>query len=290
MLHYLLRLRDLARLPLLAPLLTLLLLRLRLRFLRLTGEGLGDSEELSALALGFTSLSESLESEAAAFALLLASFLGLASLSESLTGAGLLLLAGLLLSLGAGELTFAGAAFLSFGPASSESESDAGLSDLTLTSGSDFLTALLLLSLSDLPLPLSLLSFLAFLSSAGFFRSLLAALDLSERRSLLRLRGEGEGVRRLLGGLRLLSLLSRSRCRSDKGLLARLEGEDLLGLDLHIDHDLCLHWLHCLMQSKQKEVRALIEACTLTSTYALAVSHLLRPVHVCMMACCVECA
>ena len=61
---YLLRL--LARLPArLAPLLTLLL-ALRLRFLRLTGEGLADSEELIALALTLSfSLSESLEDETA---------------------------------------------------------------------------------------------------------------------------------------------------------------------------------------------------------------------------------
>lgn len=241
-LRSLLRLRDFARLPaLLAPLLTLLLLTLRLRFLRLTGEGLADSEELAALILGLVSLSESLESEAAGLAFVLGTLLGLASLSESLTGSGLLLLllTGLLSSLSAGDLTFTGVAFFSLGPASSDSESDAGLSDLTLTSGSGsvFLAALLLLSFSEgLALPLSLLcllSFLAFLSSGGFLRSLLAALDLSERRSLLRLRGgEGEGVRRRLAGLRLLSLLNRSRCRSDIGLLPRLRGDERLGLDL----------------------------------------------------------
>lgn len=55
----------------------------------------------------------------------------------------------------------------------------------------------------------------------------------SERRSLLRLRGEGgEGLRRRLGGLRLLSLRSESRCLNEMGLLARLCGDDLLGDDL----------------------------------------------------------
>lgn len=55
----------------------------------------------------------------------------------------------------------------------------------------------------------------------------------SERRSLLRLRGEGgEGLRRRRGGLRMLSLRRESRCLNDMGLLARLCGDDLLGLDL----------------------------------------------------------
>ena len=55
----------------------------------------------------------------------------------------------------------------------------------------------------------------------------------SERRSLLRLRGEGgERLRRRRGGLRLLSLRRESRCLNDMGLLARLCGDDLLGLDL----------------------------------------------------------
>lgn len=146
----------------LAPLLTLLL-RLRLRFLRLTGERL-DPEEVAALALGlaafpeslesdraglvlplaslalFSSLesemaglaaglellftSESLESEAAALALALGFCLSLGSLSESLR-AGLLTLLGVpLLSEGAGLLPLAGGCLLSFGPASSESEDD----------------------------------------------------------------------------------------------------------------------------------------------------------------------
>ena len=85
----------------------------------------------------------------------------------------------------------------------------------TLTfAGSAFLAEVLLLGLS-----LSLLSFLdlALSSTAAFLpevRSLLAGRTRSERLSLLlRLRG-GEGERRppLRGGLRLLSLLSRSRC------------------------------------------------------------------------------
>jgi len=59
----------------------------------------------------------------------------------------------------------------------------------------------------------------------------------SERRSLLRLRGEGgEGLRRRRGGLRLLSLRRESRCLNGIGLLARLCGDDLLGLDLR-PHD-----------------------------------------------------
>ena len=138
---YLLRL--LARLPArLAPLLTLLLLTLRLRFLRLTGEGL-DSEELTAFALGFFSpLSEPLESEAAGLAFVFASFFrGFASLSESLA-TGLLLFSGLLLT---GDFTLIGcSSFLSLSPASSESESDAGLSALTFEAGSAFLTGLAL--------------------------------------------------------------------------------------------------------------------------------------------------
>lgn len=99
-------LRLLARLPVrLAPLLTLLLLTLRLRFLRLTGEGL-DSEELTAFALSFFSpLSEPLESEAAGLAFVFASFFrGFASLSESLA-TGLLLFSGLLLT---GDFTLTG--------------------------------------------------------------------------------------------------------------------------------------------------------------------------------------
>ncbi len=61
-----------------------------------------------------------------------------------------------------------------------------------------------------------------------------------ERRSLLRLRGEGgEGLRRRRGGLRLLSLRRESRCLNDMGLLARLCGDDLLGLDL-CPHDITL--------------------------------------------------
>lgn len=135
-------LRLLARLPArLAPLLTLLLLTLRLRFLRLTGEGL-DSEELTAFALGFFStLSEPVESEAAGLAFVLASFFrGFASLSESLA-AGLLLFSGLLLT---GDFTLTGcSSFFSLGPAPSESESDAGLSALTLAC-SAFLTGLAL--------------------------------------------------------------------------------------------------------------------------------------------------
>lgn len=235
-------LRLLARLPArLAPLLTLLLLALRLRFLRLTGEGLADSDELTTLALAFTiSLSEPLESDTAGLAFDLASFLGLASLSESLA-TGRLLFSGLLLSARAGDLIFtASGSFLSLGPASSESESDVGLSGLTFARGSTCLTGLDLsvLSLPLLDLSVSLLSFLLDLplSSAGFLlevRSLLTGLARSDRRSLLRLRGDkGEGVRRLRGGLRLLSLLSESRCLNDMGLLARLCGEDLLGLDL----------------------------------------------------------
>lgn len=88
---------------------------------------------------------------------------------------------------------------------------------LALTfAGSAFLAEGLLLGLS-----LSLLSFLDLaLSSTAFLpevRSLLAGRTRSERLSLLlRLRGGegGEGDRRppLRGGLRLLSLLSRSRC------------------------------------------------------------------------------
>lgn len=89
---------------------------------------------------------------------------------------------------------------------------------LALTfAASGFLAEGLLLGLS-----LSLLSFLdlALSSTTGFLpevRSLLAGRTRSERLSLLlRLRGGegGEGERRppLRGGLRLLSLLSRSRC------------------------------------------------------------------------------
>lgn len=102
--------------------------------------------------------------------------------------------------------------------------------------GSVFLAAALLL-----PLSLSLPSFFVLgLSSAAAFllerRSRLEGRALSERLSLLlRLRGgeggEGEGRPRR-GGLRLLPLLSKSRCLKDIGLLARLDGEDLLGLDL----------------------------------------------------------
>lgn len=85
---------------------------------------------------------------------------------------------------------------------------------LTLA-GSAFLAEGLLLGLS-----LSLLFFLDLASTAAFLpevRSLLAGRARSERLSLLlRLRGGegGEGERRppLRGGLRLLSLLSRSRC------------------------------------------------------------------------------
>ena len=156
-------LRLLARCPgRLAPLLTLLLV-LRSRFFRLTGEGL-DSEEEAAFALGFPLLPESLESDTVALAFLLApvalapslesesaglaaalepfftsgllesdaaglafasvSFLALTPLSESLA-AGLFPLLGLsLLSEGAGLLALAGGCLLSFGPASSESEED----------------------------------------------------------------------------------------------------------------------------------------------------------------------
>ena len=107
---------------------------------------------------------------------------------------------------------------------------------LTLA-GSAFLAAVLLFPLSS-----SLLSFFGLgLSSAAAFlldvRSLLEGRARSDRLSrLLRLRGGegGEGERRLLlrGGLRLLSLLSKSRCLNDIGLLARRDGEDLLGRDL----------------------------------------------------------
>lgn len=221
---YLLRL--LARLPVrLAPLLTLLLLTLRLRFLRLTGEGL---DELTGSALAFTSsLPESLDPEAAGLALVFASFFGgLASLSESLpAGLLLLLFSGLLFKLPAGDLALAGcSSFLSLGPASSESESDAGLSALTLAAGSAFLTSL---DFSPLVSVLSLVSLLPLpFSSAALLleaRSLLAALVRSERRSLLRLRGEGgEGLRRRRGELRLLSRRRESRCLKDIGLLARL--------------------------------------------------------------------
>lgn len=147
----------------LAPLLTLLL-ALRLRLLRLTGEGL-ESEEVAALALGLppfpespesdraglalplatsglsSSLesetaglaaglelfftSESLESEAAGLALALGLCLSLGLLSESLTGAGLLSLLGLpLLSERAGLLALEGGCLFSLGPASSESDDD----------------------------------------------------------------------------------------------------------------------------------------------------------------------
>ena len=147
----------------LAPLLTLLL-TLRLRFLRLTGEGL-DPEEVGALALGLAHLPESLESdtagldflplptsalssslesetagltaglelfftsdllesEAAGLALAWGFCLSLGSLSESLR-TGLLSLLGVpLLSEGAGLLALTGGCLLSFGPASSESEDD----------------------------------------------------------------------------------------------------------------------------------------------------------------------
>ena len=142
-------LRLLACLPACLPLLALLLLTLRLS-LRLTGEVL-DSEELARLTLTLvSSLSESLESDAAGLALVLATFLGLASLSESLTAATglllrLLLFSGLLLL--TGDLTFTGSAFFSLGPASSESESEGagGLSDFTFTEADVFL---LLFSLS----------------------------------------------------------------------------------------------------------------------------------------------
>lgn len=221
---YLLRL--LACLPVrLAPLLTLLLLTLRLRFLRRTGEGL---DELTGATLAFTSsLPESLDPEAAGLALVFASFFGgLASLSESLpAGLLLLLFSGLLFTLPAGDLALAGCSFfLSLGPASSESESDAGLSALTVAAGSAFLTGL---DFSPLVSVLSLVSLLLLpFSSAALLleaRSLLAALVRSERRSLLRLRGEeGEGLRRRRGELRLLSRRRESRCLKDIGLLARL--------------------------------------------------------------------
>lgn len=107
---------------------------------------------------------------------------------------------------------------------------------LTLAGSTFFEEGLLLL------LSFSLLSFLDLaLSSATAFlpeaRSLLAGRTRSERLSLLlRLRGGegGEGERRLplRGGLLLLSLLSMSRCLYEIGLLARLEGEGRLGLDL----------------------------------------------------------
>ena len=71
----------------------------------------------------------------------------------------------------------------------------------------------------------------------------------SERRSLLRLRGEGgEGLRRRRGGLRLLSLRRESRCLNDIGLLARLCGDDLLGLDL------CPHDTTMLTQSHSQDL------------------------------------
>ena len=73
----------------------------------------------------------------------------------------------------------------------------------------------------------------------------------SERRSLLRLRGEGgEGLRRRRGGLRLLSLRRESRCLNDMGLLARLCGDDLLGLDL------CPHNITMLIQSHSQDLTA----------------------------------
>ena len=213
-------LRLLARLTArLAPLLMLLLLTLRLRFLRLTGEGLADSELLKTLSLGFSSSSsELLRSDTAGLALGLAgSFLGLASLSESLA-AGLGLLSGLLLSARAGDLALTTGSFFSFGPASSESESESGLSALVFAVGSAFLVDL------GLSVFVALLSFLALpLSSAAAFLPEERSLLRSDRLSLLRLRGEGgEGLRRRLGELRLGSLLRESRCLNDMGLAARL--------------------------------------------------------------------
>lgn len=147
----------------LAPLL-ILLLTLRLRFLRLTGEGL-DSEEVTALAFALAAFPEWLESELAGFGLFpLATFALSSSLESEAAGlaaglegfftseslefeaAGLALVLGFGLSLGslleslaagvpsrlgvpllldgAGLLILAGGCLLSFGPASSESEDD----------------------------------------------------------------------------------------------------------------------------------------------------------------------
>ena len=75
----------------------------------------------------------------------------------------------------------------------------------------------------------------------------------SERRSLLRLRGEGgEGLRRRRGGLRLLSLRREFRCLNDIGLLARLCGDDLLGLDL-CPHDIKL--FRVILRTQKQAVR-----------------------------------
>lgn len=230
---YLLRL--LARLPAGLPPLLALVLALRLRFFRLTGEGLADSEELAALAFTFTSsLSESLEVETAGLA---GAFAFSSSLSELLAAAGLVGE----LSEGAGDSALT-SAFLAGGLASESEEKvflGSGLSDSSLT-GVAFLADLLLgLSLSWsllllLLLPLSsillrslLTDFLRFgLLLTDFLRFGLLLAD------LLRLRGGVEGLRRLREGVRSCPLLSASRCLNDSGLMPRLRGDERLPLDL----------------------------------------------------------
>lgn len=254
-------LRLLARLPAsLAPLLVLVL-ALRLRFFRLTGEGLADSEESTTLALAFkSSLSESLDTETAG---LMGALACSASLSE-------LLAAGLAgkLSDGAGDSTLTTSAFLAGGLASESEEKvflGSGLADSALT-GMTFLADLLLgfslswslLLLLLLPLSSAFLRSLLtdFLRSllTDFLRSLLTeflrlglllrdllrfglllkdllrfGLRLMER---LRLRGGVEGLRRLRGGVWSLPLLRASLCLKDRGLLPRLRGLGRLPLDL----------------------------------------------------------